>query len=59
MKVGDLIRDHRFPEDGTAIIVYIGDRRQRLCYKLYCTDTGNVDWFPKDYVEHQCIVINK
>ena len=59
MKVGDLIRDNRFPEDGTAIIVYIGDRRQRLCYKLYCTDTGNVDWFPKDYVEHQCIVIKK
>ena len=59
MQVGDLVRDKRFPEDGTAIIVYIGDKRQRMCYKLYCTDTGIVEWFPKDYVEHQCIVMNK
>ena len=59
MKVGDLIRDRRFPEDGYAIIIEIKDRRCRSPYKLYCTDTGNVDWFAKDYVEIACIVINK
>jgi len=59
MKIGDLIRDRRFPEDGTAIIVATKDRRHKFCYKLYCTDTGNVEWFAKDYVEIACIVINK
>ena len=59
MKVGDLIRDRRFPEDGTAVIVEIGDRRKKKPYKLYCTDNGQVDWFAKDYVEIACIVINK
>ena len=59
MKIGDLITDRRFPEDGTAIIVAVKDRRHKFCYKLYCTGTGQVEWFPKDYVEYQCIVIKK
>ncbi len=48
MKVGDLITDKRFPEDGTAIIVAMKDRRHKFCYKLYCTSTGQVEWFAKD-----------
>ena len=59
MNVGDLIQDKRFPEDGTAIIIEIGDRRKKRPYKLYCTYNGQVEWFPKDYVETACIVINK
>ena len=59
MQVGDLIKDKRFPEDGTAIIVAMKDRRYKFCYKLYCTDTGQVEWFAKTYVEQQCIVINR
>ena len=59
MKVGDLIRDKRFPDDGTAIIIAMKDRRHKFCYKLYCTDNGQVEWFAKTYVEQQCIVIEK
>ena len=59
MKVGDLIRDRRFPEDGYAIIVYIGDKRGKTPYKLYCINNENADWFAKNYVEKQCIVVNK
>ncbi len=59
MKVGDLIRDKRWPEDGYAIIVEIGDRRKRSPYRLYCSDTGVIAWFGKDYVEQECEVVNE
>jgi len=59
MKVGDLIRDKRWPEDGYAVIIEIGDRRKRNPYRLYCFDNGMDAWFGKDYVEQECEVINE
>ena len=59
MKVGDLIRDKRWPEDGWAIITEIKDRRKKNPYRLYCFDNGEDNWFEKDYVEQECEVINE
>jgi hypothetical protein len=59
MKVGDLIRDKRWPEDGYAVIISIGDKRTKNPYRVYCNDLGRIQDFPKDYVEQECEVINE
>jgi hypothetical protein len=58
-KVGDLIRDKRWPEDGYAVIISIGDRRTKTPYRVYCIDLDILESFPKDYIEQDCVVINE
>ena len=58
MKVGDLIRDKRWHEDGYAIIVAIEIGRIEP-YWVYCCDLGQMQWFPKHYIEQECEVVNE
>ena len=59
MQVGDLIKDRRWPDDGYGIIVFIGDKRTRNPYLVWCCDLGRFQEFPKDYIEEYCEVINE
>ena len=58
MKVGDLIRDKRWHEDGYAIIVAI-DFTSNEPYWVYCCDLQRMQWFEKDYIEQECEVVNE
>ena len=59
MKVGDLIRDKRWLEDGYAVIVAIDFRKSSKPYWVYCCDLQQMQWFRKDYIEQECEVVNE
>ncbi len=59
MKVGDLIRDTRWPSDPSGIIVEIGDLRTKKPYKVFCTAYGKVVAFEKKYIQEQCEVVSE
>lgn len=54
-KVGDLIYDKEYPEDGRALIVEVGDRRKRNPYRALMNH--GLHWLQKTYVEDVCEVI--
>ena len=55
MKVGDLIKEHEFPEIG--LIVKVGDRRRKTPYLVWCPN-GKFEWFEKKYIEEWCEVVS-
>ncbi len=57
MKIGDLIRDKRWPEDSYGVIISIGDRRARNPYLVWCCGNGRFEEFSKDYIEGECEVV--
>tara|TARA_Y100001963_G_C6732012_1_gene424428 strand:- start:886 stop:1089 length:204 start_codon:yes stop_codon:yes gene_type:complete len=58
MKVGDLIRDKRWREDGYAVIVAI-DLSSNEPYWVYCCYLEAMQWFKKYYIEQECEVVNE
>ena len=58
MKVGDLIREKAFPNDARAIILEVGDLREKEPYKVYCFAWGEILAFEKKYIQEECEVIS-
>jgi len=56
-KVGDLITDADYPEDGIAIVLGVKDRRKTKDTYLARTPSG-AHWFDRDYIEYNCFVIS-
>jgi|TARA_R110000744_G_scaffold25998_1_gene64133 hypothetical protein len=54
-KVGDLIYDKEYPEEGRALIVEVGDRRKRNPYRVLMNQ--GLHRLQKTYVEDVCEVI--
>ena len=59
MKVGDLIRDTRWPNDPAGIIVEVGDLRTKKPYKVFCPAWDDVVSFEKKYIQEQCEVVSE
>ena len=59
MKVGDLIRDTRWPSDPAGIIVEVGDLRTKEPYKVFCPAWDDVVSFEKKYIQEQCEVVSE
>ena len=58
MKIGDLIRDKRWTDDGFGIVLEIIDRRKKEPYLVLCAD-GKPHWLPKKYIEKGCEVVSE
>jgi hypothetical protein len=58
MKVGDLIRDRQWTNDGYGLILDVLDRRKKEPYLVLCVD-GKPHWLPKKYIERECEVISE
>jgi hypothetical protein len=56
-KVGDLITDVDWPDDGIAIVLAVKDRRKTKGTYLARTPSGT-HWFDRDYIEHNCYIIS-
>ena len=56
MKVGDLIKDVKYPEMG--LIVKIKALSWNLPYGIL-TPRGEIEWFSREYVEKLCEVISE
>jgi len=60
-KVGDLIYDKDFPEDGMALVIEVRkvDRRYKHWrdnngYRCLETLTGKTNWYTVGYIEEEC-----
>ena len=63
-KVGDLIHDRDFPEDGFALVLEVRepDRRNKHwemenCYRCYELTTQKINWYHIGYVEQECAFV--
>ena len=59
MKVGDLIRDTRWPSDPAGIIVEVGDLRTKKPYRVFCPVWGSIVAFEKKYIQDGCEVVSE
>ncbi len=58
IKVGDLIADNEHPTDDWGLIVYKDPHGDINKYKVLC-NSGTFMYFPAEYVENDCQVINE
>tara|TARA_R100000700_G_C3091241_1_gene92494 strand:+ start:307 stop:636 length:330 start_codon:yes stop_codon:yes gene_type:complete len=56
-KVGDLITDEQYPDDGVALVLEVGDRRRESDVYRVLAPKG-VMWLNKGYVEYQCRLLS-
>jgi hypothetical protein len=54
MKVGDLVKDKKYPEVGLIVAIKDGP----LPYGILCPN-GKVEWFTKAYVGQSCEVASE
>ena len=59
MKVGDLIRDTRWPSDPAGIIVEVGDLRTKKPYRVFCPAWDECVSFEKKYIQEQGEVVSE
>tara|TARA_B100000131_G_scaffold298341_1_gene317822 strand:+ start:385 stop:570 length:186 start_codon:yes stop_codon:yes gene_type:complete len=59
MKVGDLIRDKRWPNDPCGIITEVRDLRTKKPYTVWCPAWGESVRFEKKYIQEECEVISE
>ena len=64
-KVGDLIYDKEFPEDGFALVLEVREPRNRRGkwwkeengYRCLEALTGNINWYTIGYIEVDCAMV--
>ena len=64
-KIGDLIYDRDFPEDGYALIIEVREPRNRRGrwwkgedgYRCLEAHTGKTHWFTIAYIEEECAMV--
>ena len=56
-KVGDLITDEQYPDDGVGVVLEVGDRRRESDVYRVLAPKG-VMWLNKGYVEYQCRLLS-
>ncbi len=59
MKVGDLIREKAYPDEGVGLIVRIGDLRTKKPYEVLCPIWRETIAFSKAYIQEECEVISE
>ena len=57
-KVGDLITDEQYPNDGVAGVLEVRDRRRELDVYRVLAPKGPM-WLNKGYVEYQCRLLSR
>ena len=63
MKVGDLIKERKYPDDLGLIVEFKkahgnGFRTLTATYGVLCP-LGNVEWFEAEYIENDCEVVSE
>ncbi len=64
-KIGDLIYDKDFPEDGMALVIEVREPKNRRGrwwkmengYRCLETLTGKTNWYTVGYVEEECEMV--
>jgi len=56
-KVGDLITDEEYPDDGIAVVLEVRDRRKHFDVYRVAAPRGSI-WLNKDYIEYQCRLLS-
>ena len=61
MKIGDLIKEHEYPEVGLIVGKMEDDAMFRTLTATYAvlTPIGTVEWFEKEYIENECEVVSE